>query len=424
MRDLGVLIQSRACAILRGGSKIQKSFLITQEGILNLSDMSAPVSSYRQVRIWLVHGTWARHRLPSLRHLFTSKKTSKWFETDSAFCSRLDAALARAGIHSTFAPFLWSGANSVVQRDQAATALSKEIAKHFDEFPSEEQVIIAHSHGGNVAIRTLSHLEDRHRNISIVTLATPFIEVRKVDISILDVLASLFMWTSFNTWAAILLWYNISYLHNSISGPNLLVLVILLCTIGTYVADILRKIHIKRGGLPKSVILEKLSAQPLADRMRTRILCIRAPNDEAALTLAAGALGNLVYRRMSRILDGIFMLSSTPVIITILIYWPYDIWFNPIVGFLYIISSIVAFPAAVFFIVGAGCRLFFGFELLRRSLKCDVPTYSSPDTNGRTDVITVENTDRNIMRHYIYENKSCIYVIANWININIKLGSA
>jgi hypothetical protein len=43
--------------------------------------------------------------------------------------------------------------------------------------PDATAVIIAHSHGGNVALRALQHLDSKAGRIRVVTLATPFLRV-------------------------------------------------------------------------------------------------------------------------------------------------------------------------------------------------------------------------------------------------------
>ena len=72
--------------------------------------------------------------------------------------------------------FLWSGANSVHARDCAARELSDQLRKDLQD-PDAKAVIIAHSHGGNVALRALQHLDFMADRIRVVTLATPFLRV-------------------------------------------------------------------------------------------------------------------------------------------------------------------------------------------------------------------------------------------------------
>jgi hypothetical protein len=122
----------------------------------------------------LVHGTWGRGVFPKIanlkrRYLFRGSK--RWFEDGAPFYERLKS------LGWPIRGFLWSGANSVHARDSAAKELSvclKEDLKDSDT----TAVIIAHSHGGNVALRALQYLDSSMADrTSVVTLATPFLRV-------------------------------------------------------------------------------------------------------------------------------------------------------------------------------------------------------------------------------------------------------
>src|SRR5262249_60744241 len=98
--------------------------------------------------IILVHGTWGRGIFPKIsdlkrRYLFRGSK--RWFEDGSPFHERLKA------LGWPITAFPWSGANSVHARDSAARKLSDQLRKDLAA-PGATFVIIAHSHGGNVAL--------------------------------------------------------------------------------------------------------------------------------------------------------------------------------------------------------------------------------------------------------------------------------
>src|SRR5262245_52277287 len=110
--------------------------------------------------IILVHGTWGRGFFPKIsdlkrRYLFRGSK--RWFEDDSSFRARLNSALENASLGLPIRAFLWSGANSVHARDDAARELSDQLRKDLADSVATV-VIIAHSHGGNVALRAVQHL--------------------------------------------------------------------------------------------------------------------------------------------------------------------------------------------------------------------------------------------------------------------------
>ena len=134
--------------------------------------------------ITLIHGTWPRGKwrdvlLTPFYEKWPSRFLPKWlwFADGSEFRSRLTAALSKRGLSAQISPFLWSGANSVGERDKAARELLEHIRTKQSDYPSCTQVVIAHSHGGNVALRALDQLGVTRDEIFIATIATPFVEI-------------------------------------------------------------------------------------------------------------------------------------------------------------------------------------------------------------------------------------------------------
>ena len=141
--------------------------------------------SYSDLCVTLVHGTWPRGALRDViltlfYGLWPSGFWPKWlwFAEGSEFRTRLTAALSKHGLSAQISPFTWSGANSVQERDKAARRLAEDIRAKQSEYPNSRQVVIAHSHGGNVALRALDKLEvTRQENVFVATIATPFVEI-------------------------------------------------------------------------------------------------------------------------------------------------------------------------------------------------------------------------------------------------------
>lgn len=115
--------------------------------------------------VYLVHGTWSRK--------------SRWIAEDSEFSKAL---AGRLGVPLRLRPFRWSGKNSFSARESAAEELSKLLFEKLREFPLSVHVVIAHSHGGNIALRAIAD-EYLHRRVVLVCLSTPFLNVRKRRIS-------------------------------------------------------------------------------------------------------------------------------------------------------------------------------------------------------------------------------------------------
>lgn len=133
------------------------------------------------VLITLVHGTWPAGAIPRLA------KHPLWFEEGSTFRTKLVTSLANKGISCQVAAFSWSGANSILGRDRAASELADYLAEkskaHVPHF------VIAHSHGGNVTLRAITYAEGALNHTPfVVTMATPFIEAKyaEIDFSVLS----------------------------------------------------------------------------------------------------------------------------------------------------------------------------------------------------------------------------------------------
>ena len=138
-----------------------------------------------QFLVTLVHGTWPRGFFPMLRR---RNQGPLWFEESSPFLARLSAEFG--DIPHKIKPLPWSGENSIFARDKAAHVLAEYLSAEHTEYPQATQLIIAHSHGGNIALRALHLLQQRDSsqlcgadsaNPLVVTLATPFIEVHQAD---------------------------------------------------------------------------------------------------------------------------------------------------------------------------------------------------------------------------------------------------
>ena len=107
--------------------------------------------------ITLVHGTWG--------------DTKGWVARGSFLRRELERQLGSVA----FRRFSWSGANTHAARIAGGANLARFIRDGHAESPDARHVIIAHSHGGNVALYALRDPAAREVVSSIVTLATPFI---------------------------------------------------------------------------------------------------------------------------------------------------------------------------------------------------------------------------------------------------------
>jgi hypothetical protein len=115
--------------------------------------------------VTLVHGTRARG--------------AAWTQPGSAFREALSVRLGGA---VQFETFEWTGRNSHEDRQEAAIALRGLIDRNIRAAPASRQLVVAHSHGGNIAIRAVADGVERAALAGIVTLATPFFAATRRDV--------------------------------------------------------------------------------------------------------------------------------------------------------------------------------------------------------------------------------------------------
>ena len=109
--------------------------------------------------VTLVHGTWGRR--------------SSWRSATSP----LGAALSRSFPNALITPFNWGGANTITSRARAGHALSEHLHRLITRHPRAAHWMIAHSHGGTIAMYALNE-EFLRTRVGLICLSTPFIHVR------------------------------------------------------------------------------------------------------------------------------------------------------------------------------------------------------------------------------------------------------
>ncbi|MEM8697883.1 MAG: hypothetical protein AAGF44_01860 [Pseudomonadota bacterium] len=87
-----------------------------------------------------------------------------------------------------FSRFCWSGRNSHTARLAAGEALAERLSGLMDLFPDAHHHLIGHSHGGNIIMYAVKRPEIARRVRSMVTLATPFLSLkrRRLPTGVLD----------------------------------------------------------------------------------------------------------------------------------------------------------------------------------------------------------------------------------------------
>jgi triacylglycerol esterase/lipase EstA (alpha/beta hydrolase family) len=109
-----------------------------------------------QRRVFLVHGTFA--------------PDADWIQRGSKLSTSIRETLDAETIGIS-----WSGKNSHSARKKASEALSAFLRDDVRDYPLASRSIVAHSHGGNVALAALRQLETEITVDNLVCLGTPFL---------------------------------------------------------------------------------------------------------------------------------------------------------------------------------------------------------------------------------------------------------
>jgi hypothetical protein len=346
-----------------------------------------------------------------------------WFEEGSPFLAHLRTELG--DIPHKITPLLWSGANSIFVRDKTAHALADHLSAEHAEHPEATQLVIAHSHGGNVALRALHHLKQRttsplcaeSANPLVVTLATPFIEVHPADFG----RRPYFVRAAVLTAVWLPLW-------NFEKAGNLFLWIFV------FLASLLLLFLWWYWTLHRASARQK-KIRALSDATRSsemalihdpRLLIIRAVDDEASLSLAVGTIGNYLMGRalvylfyIAGVLPGIILVVLvTQAHIRHLLGWKVSwIGVSGTVDWLWITIISVCSPL-IFILIGflMAARSVHGRELAVSPMECQINTQSTPDAIGLPKVVTlVRRTFVKSLRHGIYDHEDCAKTISDWV---------
>lgn len=116
-----------------------------------------PGRSHERPMVILVHGTWGQRStwaFPDRSHLVSALKSRLTFDVE-------------------YKRFCWSGANRTAARIEAAKRLAAMIRSEVIEH-DRIIIVLAHSHGGNIALRAIDDLPDQW-DVRAVLMATPFL---------------------------------------------------------------------------------------------------------------------------------------------------------------------------------------------------------------------------------------------------------
>lgn len=138
--------------------------------------------------ITLVHGTWARGIVRTL--LLRTSKEVQWTTENSRICNAVKKELG--ALNCKFRPFTWTGFNNHWARSRATQRLRRDLRKSLEAYPLAKHIVIAHSHGGNIALRAIEvapepesagdllRPDERSRIRGVACLSTPFLHITRL----------------------------------------------------------------------------------------------------------------------------------------------------------------------------------------------------------------------------------------------------
>jgi hypothetical protein len=110
-----------------------------------------------------------------------SDEGAQWWQTGSAFATKLQAHATAEGGGVAIAPFHWDGANSDVSRRKAAARLRSTLRAALKKY--DRAAVIGHSHGGNVIAIALEDpalaRAQASGKLKVISVGTPFLPVRR-----------------------------------------------------------------------------------------------------------------------------------------------------------------------------------------------------------------------------------------------------
>jgi len=366
---------------------------------------------YHSGMITLVHGTWPRG-------LFgLSKSKSLWFVRGSPFRQDLERLLKGASLDCEIRDVDWSGANSVFARDKGAIALARLLEGDLSN--NATPIVIAHSHGANVALRAMKHLGADASRVRIVTLAAPFLRVfvrKSMDLRTILVFWPLvaaiggIFWLFFAA-LSVWIWSAMDEFTGSSAGrgpPDSWLFAAMAA--GAVTAIVVTWFFINGWNGRASKIVRAVNYGTRRDST-PRMLVIRGVEDEASLSLWAAAIGS----RLSHI--AVFSVVPWIYVPGFFLSLFLNVLFrgNPMVESLMMAVMVVsAFGALAFFVLLGLFKSVFGREFLIGTMRCDITVDSVPDTLQRIEAITLK-PQTGTPRHQIYSHPQCVNEIVRWL---------
>lgn len=327
-----------------------------------------------------------------------------WFNDGSAFRERLNAELANKNIEVQIECVSWSGANSVLARAAAVPELRDLLCRKPQNSPN---VVIAHSHGGNIAMQAIGGMGAQGANVLLVTLATPFLKV--IPMRSTGRFVGTFIVLAFVTFIL-----SLSTLLLNDSNWWVGIACAILATMLVWILGL----YIRAWFKPKR--LDEAANFNIASALSPRLLVVRGFADEASLALGVGRAGaRLSYMVSNLIIGPLYLVALTLMIFAFAIKWT---------SLKDSIDFIIGYAAAIFipsmllpnFLTSVLAR-----EFLVEASRYEITVESVPDSgDARASILTLQPFSEDSfglesLRHSIYNHPGCVTEIITWLEQSI-----
>jgi hypothetical protein len=362
------------------------------------------------VVVYLVHGTWPEGIVRALgdtvKRVFgkdTYRSVSGntcWFQNDHPFRKELEKGLVVKGFKPDIRTFVWNGANSFRSRESAAAALAQQLSQGLA--CGVRQIVIAHSHGGTVALRALELMPTGAEQIEVVTLASPFLRVEAFGSS--KPLGTAVSLSLFLLFCVIGVWSAWRYGQSAVD--------LVLFSVAVVLGLIARGIGTMRAFVKKHII----DRQP-GRFLGARILCIRGMADEADMGISLGIIGCNVIRTLVVLYGKLLSRASTFLMVSgylaLIGVMTYALVAEHPETIRRWIVCVGAVALGLIVLVGVASLLqgALGVELAFAGFNVLTTVESSPDAaRDRIEVVTLVATHDSSegLRHAVYLHAECI----------------
>lgn len=368
--------------------------------------------------ITLVHGTWGRSFIPQP----SRPGKEYWFEAGSSFRKDLDRQLSDRGLGPVeFETIEWSGSNSLTERSKAAARLARQLVAQHARAPQARLLVIGHSHGGNVALDVANHILMKDLPVSVVTLATPFLEVTAPSRWVWNeermMLVGMLLAIAPNLWRMIPAGWP--------PWTMLLPAVPIVAAANWLTRAILREHWLRQREIVTPVDeLEALASHTNFHRDGVPLLVLRGIDDEASLAISTALVGRRVSHLMRDVLSAVMAGRVTRWVVGVATALALGVWALTATG-----SSVprllsIMFEAYYWTVLAIfGCIVFANLctTAVGRELagfyNLEISVNSAPDARRHVWIRTLkrEGARRGFLRHGLYNEPWCAAEITSWM---------